>query len=456
MLTILAFVVAIGLLVAVHECGHFAAARYFQVRVLQFSIGMGPALLTWTCRKNGTEYRIGCLPIGGYVHMLGEEDDSIPDRNAHGLSFPELTWFKKSIVALAGPLANLVFAVLLFSALGWHGLERALPILGAPSVGSRLAQAGFTGGERVLRLGGTAHMLQNIESFDDLHWRLAQFGQDEDAVTLEYQTPGSPQRQQTTVVLQGLPSPSDGDGGAFYRALGLNGPMVPAVLGELQDDGAARAAGLRSGDRVVQVDGVAVVDAGQLRERIRLSGASGQPPEQRWQILRGGSSLIVAVTPRLVQESKTTIGRVGAVIGQRPESVTIRYGFLDGLQYGGARTWELCAMTWKTLIRMVAGQGSLQQLSGPLTIADYAGKSAALGFESFVHFLALLSVSLGVLNLLPIPVLDGGHLMYYLWESLYKRPVPAPWAARLQKAGLVVLVLMMSIAISNDLARLLR
>ena len=113
-------------------------------------------------------------------------------------------------------------------------------------------------------------------------------------------------------------------------------------------------------------------------------------------------------------------------------------------------------MTWKTLIRMVAGQGSLQQLSGPLTIADYAGKSAALGLESFVHFLALLSVSLGVLNLLPIPVLDGGHLMYYLWESLYKRPVPAPWAARLQKAGLVVLVLMMSIAISNDLARLLR
>lgn len=456
MLTILAFVVAIGALVAVHEWGHFIAARCFNVQVLQFSVGMGPRVWSWVSKHTGTEFRIGCLPVGGYVRMLGEDSESPTIATVRGLSFAELVGIKKAIIALAGPLANLVFAALLFSALGWYGVERAMPILGAPIAGSRLAQSEIVGAEQVLRFGISDGELQNIDSFDELRWRFVQAGAGAEAVTLEYRTPDRARVVQTRIPLLGLARSSDGDGASYFRELGLQGPFVPAVLGDLQSDGAAQAAGLRPGDRVLQVNGVDVVDAAQLRDWIRRSGASGVAAEQRWQVRRGASTLMIGVTPSIVQESQATIGRVGAIIGQRPEMTMVRYGLVEGWLYGLQRTWDLCALTWRTLARMVVGQGSLQQLSGPLTIADYAGKSAALGWEPFVQFLALLSVSLGVLNLLPIPILDGGHLMYYLWESLYKRPVPAQWAARLQKAGLVVLVLMMSVALSNDLARLLR
>lgn len=452
----LAFLLAIGVLVAVHEYGHFVAARACGVQVLRFSVGMGPVLAGWKSRKTGTHYVLGCLPLGGYVKLLGDDSPADQDVARGGSSFGTQRWYVKATIALAGPVFNLVLAVLLMALLAWHGLEQAAPVLSSPQAGTLLSSAGLRGGERILRLGVLGQASEPVQSFDDLRWRLTQLAAEGESVVLEYVGPTRSDVNQIVLSLKPLVSSWDGEDQRLYQSLGLLSPLSPAVLGALEPDGAAIHAGLKTGDRILQVNDVEIIDAAQLRGLIRQSVRGGQTQSQQWRLLRGKTELVLWVTPKIVEEETQQVGRVGAVIGQRPEMTTIRFGWSDGLQYGLERTWGLSWMTVRTIGNMLIGQASLQQLSGPLTIADYAGKSAALGWEAFVQLLALLSVSLGVLNLLPIPVLDGGHLLYYLWESLSGRPVPAIWAERLQKVGLVLLGVMMSVAIFNDVARLLR
>ncbi len=456
MITVLAFLLAICVLVAVHEYGHFLAARACGVQVLRFAVGMGPVLARWKSHRSGTEYVLGSLPIGGYVKMLGDDGVGAQGGSAIKGAFHAQSWNVKAMIALAGPLANLVLAVLLIAVLGWHGVEQASPVLSVPRAGSLLANAGMQGGEKILRMGIREQSPEPVRSFDDLRWKFAKYASQGETVHIEYVGRNQSESRQTVVDLQPLVFALEGDGTRLYQEIGLLAPLSPAVLGALEADGAAKSAGLLSGDRILRVNQTDIVDAGQLRDSIRKSASSGQVQPQQWRLVRGTTEMVFWVTPKTVDEAGQQIGRVGAVIGQRPQMTTIELGWSEGLQYGIERVWDLGVLTLRTIGRMVIGQASLQQLSGPLTMADYAGKSALLGWEAFVHLLAVLSVSLGVLNLLPIPVLDGGHLLYYLWEYLSGRPVPAMWAERLQMVGLVLLGMMMSVAIFNDLARLLR
>jgi regulator of sigma E protease len=456
MQTAVTFVFAIGLLVAVHEFGHYWVAVASGVKVLRFSIGFGPRLLGWTSKKSGTEFVVGALPLGGYVKMLDEREGIVsPEERFKAFNVQPLR--TRAAIVSAGPLANLVFAVLLYASVNWMGVEQAQAVLSKPIAGSAAARVGLKGGEVIRRVGFENEAMEDVASFEDFRWWLTRAALAHRDIQVEFSPAGvgthagSPQR----IVLDlGAIDASIADS-TMFRSIGILGPLSKARLGELVDGGSASQAGLRSGDDVLQVDHIPVVDAGHLREIIQTAGHSGVAPTQAWLVNRGGQVLSLAVSPKVERVGNATVGRIGAFIGTPPALVTVRYGLLDGFERALSRTWEVSALSLRMMGQILVGDASLKNLSGPLTIADYAGKSAAMGLTQFLVFLALISISLGVLNLLPFPVLDGGHLMYYLWESLTGKPVSESWMDRFQKIGLVVLLLMMSVALFNDVTRLL-
>ncbi|MBI2768608.1 MAG: RIP metalloprotease RseP [Burkholderiales bacterium] len=450
LLTIAAFIVALGLLIAVHEYGHYRVAVACGVKVLRFSVGFGRTLYRWQPKNprpgQSTEFVIGAFPLGGYVKMLDEREAPVAPDERHRAFNTQPLKARAAIVA-AGPAANLLLAVLLYAIVNWYGVQEPKAILASPVAGSVAEQAGLHGGERVDRAGFDGEALEPVRSFEDLRWLLTRGALDARDVRI-----GIEAGRDLLLPLSQIQA-RDADA-QLFRKVGIMGPYTPPLIGELVVGGAGDKSGLRKGDLVQAVDGKPVVDGQQLREVIRASARGGQPVAAQWQLRRGAETLVLAVTPQVVREGEATIGRIGAFVGAPPEFVSVRYGPLDGLWKGAERTWEVSLLTLRMMGKMVIGEASLKNLSGPLTIADYAGKSASLGLTQYLVFLALISVSLGVLNLLPLPVLDGGHLMYYLWEAATGRSVSDAWMERLQRGGVAVLLVMMSIALFNDVTRL--
>lgn len=450
LMTLFAFALTIAVLVVIHEYGHYRAAVACDVKVLRFSVGFGRTLFK---RQRGeTEFVLSALPLGGYVKMLDAREGPVPPAEQHR-AFNNKPLRQRAFIVAAGPLANLVLAVLLYSAVNWLGVEELRARVAMPAPASLLAQAGLQSGDDIVALAqaDAPDDWQTVRSFTDLQWLLTAATVDKQDVRLKVSR--ERQGQMETVLLDVHTTqiaPGEVDANLMER-LGLPGPYAPAVVGSVLVGGPAEKAGLRKADLVLAFNGRPVPDAATLRGWIASSGGS----QIVFQVERAGALTDVRVKPVVVQEGDTQRARIRAELGGDVDRVTVRYGFAQGMLQAVRKTWDVSAMSLNMLGKMLVGEASLRNLSGPISIADYAGKSAQLGLTYYLGFLALVSVSLGVLNLLPLPVLDGGHLMYYLFEALSGRPIPDVWLERLQRGGVAVMLLMMSLALYNDFARLL-
>ena len=439
--------VALGVLVTFHEFGHFWVARRCGVKVLRFSVGFGMPLVRWHDRR-GTEFVIAAIPLGGYVKMLDEREGEVP-ADQLDQSFNRKTVRQRIAIVAAGPIANFLLAMLFFWVLAMLGSEQVRPVIGAVEADSIAAKAGLVAGQEIVSIDGeptTGWGAVNLQ----LVRRLGESGTVNVVVREQDSSAETPRTLALDHWLKGADEPDP------IKSLGIRPwrPALPPVLAELDPKGPAQAAGLKTGDRLLALDGQALSEWQQVVDLVRVR------PDTRivLKIERDGAQIDVPVTLAVRGEAKAAGGYLGAGVKspEWPPSMVreVSFGPLAAIGEGAKRTWTMSVLTLESLKKMLFGELSVKNLSGPITIAKVAGASAQSGVADFLNFLAYLSISLGVLNLLPIPVLDGGHLLFYLVEWVRGRPLSdrvQGWGIQI---GISLVVGVMLLALVNDLGRL--
>jgi regulator of sigma E protease len=449
MTTFLAFIGAIIFLVAFHEYGHYWVARLCGVKVLRFSIGFGKILYSKKFKGSETEWSISAIPLGGYVKMLDERNGEVKPEEL-SQAFNRQSVLKRMAIVVAGPLANLILAIVLYWGLFIHGVPGLKPILGNVAVGSPAAIAQLQPQQSIVSINGMA-----TPSWQDVRWILLDAVLQESVVNLEVSTPQG-EKFHRVLDISGL-SAADLDGD-FTGKLGLKSyqPVIKPVIGKLVEGGVALRSGLLVNDTLISANGETIADWDAWVELVRSHPAKLLHLE----INREGHQININLTPDAVTEGAKVIGKIGAapLIDKKEFEALmteVSYSPLAAAGQAMKKTWETSIVSLKMMGRMIIGQVSLKNLSGPVTIADYAGQSASLGLGAYISFLALISISLGVLNLLPIPLLDGGQLLYYMVELLKGSPVADVWWSAGQRVGIVFLFTLMALALFNDFSRLI-
>jgi len=446
--TLLATLVTLGILVTIHEWGHFWVARRCGVKVLRFSVGFGKPL--WMrVGRDGTEYAVAAIPLGGYVRMLDEREGDVPE-SLRSQAFNNKPVSQRIAIVAAGPLVNLIFAVLAYWFLFVWGVTVVKPTIGVIEPASLAEQAGLKADLVLTEIDG-----RSVRSWEEINLALAARLGDQGVLELRAGQPDSGWLKSYSIALDGWRVDLERE--SPLQAFGIQPwqPLIEPIIGQITPEGAAESAGLRVGDKIIAIDQQPIADWVQFVQVVQSA------PERVLQLTleRASSQVQLSVTPgvRLLDDG-SRIGFIGAGVQpyEWPEEhlVNLQQGPIDALISGVDKTGQMISLTLDSIGKMIVGAISVKNLSGPITIAKVAGASAASGLESFISFLAYLSVSLGVLNLLPIPMLDGGHLVYYFVELVRGKPVSERIQAFGLRVGMALLFSLMALAMINDLMRL--
>jgi regulator of sigma E protease len=439
------FAIVLGVLVVFHELGHYVVARIAGVRILRFSVGFGRVLWSRRIGADRTEWALSLVPLGGYVKMLDEREGAVAAADLSRAFNRQNVW-KRIAIVVAGPLANLLLAILLFAGSYVVGVPAQKALLASPPPSTAAARAGIAAGDLITAVDGG-----RVRSLQDLRWRIAR-AQGADHVTLHVLRDDGSQADRA------LPLAAVGEHeweGNFLSTLGLRADLGAPVVDEVIAGKPAARAGIHKGDRILAIDGTLVRSPA---EAAAITNAHPDVPIHV-RVARTGGEADITLTPEASETDGRRIGiaglrlKVDAAVAQSI-ATTVRYGVVEALAEATRRTGELSAFSFKMLGRIVTGDASVKNISGPITLADYAGQSARGGLQSFVSFIALVSISLGVLNLLPVPLLDGGHLLYYFAEFIKGAPISDRAIEVGQRIGMAILALLMTLALFNDVSRL--
>lgn len=449
-----AFLLALGLLISIHEFGHFWVARRVGVKVLKFSVGFGKAIWSRRGKADGTEYAIGAIPLGGYVKMLDEREGEVAQEELASAFNRKSVWQRIAVV-LAGPMANFLLAIVVYWIVMMIGISGIAPLIGDVSSGSAAEAAGFEYEDRIVSIENTPTPSWSDARIALLQHALETGKPDQRDIIFEVETAAGALAERRLAIDTRTFLKGEAD---VVGALGFEQwwPRVPAVIGGLQPDGAALAAGLEVGDHIISADEVSIET---WRDWVLLVRAN--PAETlSLQVERDGQTRAIELTPRERDNGNgEVIGFIGAWETMSFEEaqkarVTVSYPPVESFIKGIQRTWEMSLLTLRMLKKLVIGQASLENISGPISIAQFAGQSASIGIDHYLNFIALISISLAVLNLLPIPMLDGGHLLFYSYEVVFRRPLPERAQLLGQQIGILLLAGLMALAFYNDIWRL--